>query len=740
MSTHIQNGITYTKNADNTAYVSSAINADLSTETTILSSVTINSVVCSVTSIGSSSFINCSVLTSVTIPNTVTTIGNTSFRGCTNLSSITIPNSVTNLGNFAFQTCRALASVIFQETSNVPRIGSQCFQGCTSLESIVLPNSVTSIANSAFQNCSRLLSFVIPSSVTSIGNSAFQDCTGLTSIVIPTSVNTIGTDAFLRVPSSALTGTYTPTINAGFYHSQNYIKVYLINTQIITNYSYSTDGTNYTELSPAQTTSPLTINVSSNSSIRIKGVGNRTVGTYTINTTHSESSIFTPTTLVNLVTNRVATMTTILNEYTSEEIKAEYTATELKAEGYSQQEITQAGYTQTASPTLTNFANILKILADGSFQLVAPSSNSGGSISYTSSDTTVATISGTIVTTLQAGTTTITALQAETSTYYGDATIQSTLTVLEKYDSDLAIGTIAPKIYGDAAFTLPVTSSSTGLKTYTSSNTSVATVSSIGLVTIVGAGSTMLSVLQDSDTRYFVGSTSSELTVEKGSAILSISGISSKTYGDAPFQITVSSVSPGEISYSSSNDSVATISNTGLITIVGAGSTTITVNQAEVTNYNEGSTSSVLTVGKGTAILSISGISSKTYGGVPFQITVSSVSPGTISYSSSNGSVATISNTGLITIVGAGTTTITVSQPEVTNYNSVSTSSVLTVNENNSGNPTFITNGGELSYFLNTSAVYGTISNDILLSGGKLVSSGGKKVIKASKRVTIKRS
>jgi len=358
-----------------------------------------------------------------------------------------------------------------------------------------------------------------------------------------------------------------------------------------------------------------------------------------------------------MVTNRVATMTTILNEYTSEEIKAEYTATELKAEGYSQQEITQAGYTQTASPTLTNFANILKILADGSFQLVAPSSNSGGSISYTSSDTTVATISGTIVTILQAGTTTITALQAETSTYYGDATIQSTLTVLEKYDSDLAIGTIDPKIYGDATFILPVTSSNTSSKTYTSSNTNVANISNTGLVTILEAGSTILTVSQETNERYFSGETSIELIVGKRSGNLSMSVISAKTYGDAPFQITVSSVSPGAISYSSSNDSVATISNTGLITIV-----------------------------------------------------------------------------------GAGTTTITVSQPEVTNYNSVSTSSVLTVNENNSGNPIFITNGGELSYFLNTSAVYGTISNDILLSGGKLVSSGGKKVIKASKRVTIKRS
>ena len=56
--------------------------------------------------------------------------------------------------------------------------------------------SVTSIGSSAFAVCSRLTSITIPGSVTSIGESAFFRCSSLTSITIPESVSTIGMGAF----------------------------------------------------------------------------------------------------------------------------------------------------------------------------------------------------------------------------------------------------------------------------------------------------------------------------------------------------------------------------------------------------------------------------------------------------------------------------------------------------------------------------------------------------------------
>ena len=156
-----------------------------------LTSVTIPN---SVTSIDACAFSGCSSLTSVTIPNSVTSIGDLAFSDCSGLTSITIPNSVTSIGHHAFSDCRGLTSVTIPNSVTI--IGDEAFRGCSGLTSVTIPNSVTSIEESTFYNCSGLTSVTIPNSVTSIGHHAFYDCSGLTSITIPNSVTSIGHNAF----------------------------------------------------------------------------------------------------------------------------------------------------------------------------------------------------------------------------------------------------------------------------------------------------------------------------------------------------------------------------------------------------------------------------------------------------------------------------------------------------------------------------------------------------------------
>ena len=103
-------------------------------------------------------FYNCSMLTSVTIPDSVTSIGGFAFYGCAGLASVTIPDSVTSIGGYAFRSC-------------------------TGLTSVTIPDSVTSIGWDAFRNCTGLTSVTIGNSVESIGDGAFEGCTGLTSVV-----------------------------------------------------------------------------------------------------------------------------------------------------------------------------------------------------------------------------------------------------------------------------------------------------------------------------------------------------------------------------------------------------------------------------------------------------------------------------------------------------------------------------------------------------------------------------
>lgn len=68
------------------------------------------------------------------------------------------------------------------------------------------------------------------------------------------------------------------------------------------------------------------------------------------------------------------------------------------------------------APTLGPFAIASRVVGSD-FQLTAPTSNSSGAFSYTSSDPSVASITGDWVTVLKAGTTVVTARQAATATH-----------------------------------------------------------------------------------------------------------------------------------------------------------------------------------------------------------------------------------------------------------------------------------------------------------------------------------
>ncbi|MBP5366571.1 MAG: leucine-rich repeat domain-containing protein [Bacteroidales bacterium] len=153
-----------------------------------------NSVNYSVTGINDFAFYDCSVMTSVTIPNSVTIIGDGAFQFCSNLTSLTIGNSVTSIGEYAFSDCDGLTSVTIG--NSVTSIGEFAFSGCSGLTSVTIGNSVTSIGNNAFFECSGLASVTIGNSVTSIGNNAFDGCSSLTSVTIPNSVTGIGYSAF----------------------------------------------------------------------------------------------------------------------------------------------------------------------------------------------------------------------------------------------------------------------------------------------------------------------------------------------------------------------------------------------------------------------------------------------------------------------------------------------------------------------------------------------------------------
>ena len=152
---------------------------------------------------------------------------------------------------------------------------------------------------------------------------------------------------------------------------------------------------------------------------------------------------------------------------------------------------------------------------------------------------------------------------------------------------------------------------------------------------------------------------------------ITFGALTSKTYGVSPFNLTGTASSGLPLSYASSNTSVATVSGS-VVTIVGVGSTTITASQTGNSSYNAAtSVTQALTVNKASQTISFTTLPAKTYGDSAFALTASSTSGLSVAYSSSNPSVATVSGN-TVTIVGAGTSTITATQSGNGNYNAAS--------------------------------------------------------------------
>ena len=213
-----------------------------------------------VTKIGDNAFIDCTELTSVTIPDGVTSIDETAFLGCTSLTSVTIPDSVTSIKSKAFFNCTSLKSVTIPASVTNINIGDYALgyyeiyntdscewemykvdgfkinyvkntyghmyalkngftdEACLLTNELddgtleitkyagnsatyVIPGEingkkVTEIGDSTFKGCTELTSITIPDGVIGIGNNAFSGCTSLETVTIPASVTYVGNSAF----------------------------------------------------------------------------------------------------------------------------------------------------------------------------------------------------------------------------------------------------------------------------------------------------------------------------------------------------------------------------------------------------------------------------------------------------------------------------------------------------------------------------------------------------------------
>ncbi|MEY4275877.1 MAG: endoglucanase-related protein glucosyl hydrolase family 9 protein, partial [Actinomycetota bacterium] len=154
-----------------------------------------------------------------------------------------------------------------------------------------------------------------------------------------------------------------------------------------------------------------------------------------------------------------------------------------------------------------------------------------------------------------------------------------------KWTQNLTFGALADKTYGDLPFTLNGISDQGQPVSYASSNTSVCTVSG-SVVSIVAAGSCDITASQAGNTTIAAATPITQtLTVNKASQTITFAALSNVTYSSATISIAPTAASQLAVTSVSDDTSVCTLTN-NVISVLKAGTCSITASQAGNTNYN----------------------------------------------------------------------------------------------------------------------------------------------------------
>ncbi|MCC8168750.1 MAG: ABC transporter substrate-binding protein [Clostridiales bacterium] len=182
-----------------------------------------------------------------------------------------------------------------------------------------------------------------------------------------------------------------------------------------------------------------------------------------------------------------------------------------------------------------------------------------------------------------------------------------------------------------------------------------------------GAGEKTLYVVGMGD---YTGIYSTTFTISKAAQTVTASAASTSIAYGKTTTITASASDGGTISYSTSNSSVAAVSGSGssaTVTGKGAGTAVITVTAAATDNYNQATATITITVTRLSQTLSASYSSVTIAVGNTSTLSISGAYT-SLSYSSSDSSVASVSSSGVITAKKVGTVTITVTAAQTSAY------------------------------------------------------------------------
>ena len=298
--------------------------------------------------------------------------------------------------------------------------------------------------------------------------------------------------------------------------------------------------------------------------------------------------------------------------------------------------------------------------------LVEPTSSSPGAWSFTIANSSVASLSGKVLTPVNIGTTTITARQAASSGY-GSSTLTMTLTIL---GATAAVGEFKDVTYTKSASTsntlsvFAPTSSSPGSWSFASSDPSIAeitTAGTLGNITVFKPGKTTITASQAVSGNYGAASKTMVLTVNSVPTYATVEDLQ-KVVGDTDQTILPpTSVSAGAWTYTSSDPAVVSITGQKL-NFGDAGTAVITLTQGASDFWLSGSTTFKVTVlGTTPTVGNLSPVKVEVGQSLTSIVNPISNSAGKWKYSVTDPSIAKVVNNAIVG-VAIGTTTIIATQ------------------------------------------------------------------------------
>ena len=250
-----------------------------------------------------------------------------------------------------------------------------------------------------------------------------------------------------------------------------------------------------------------------------------------------------------------------------------------------------------------------------------------------------------------------------------DVAAQSITVTISKAAGSLSYATTSiSKTFGNAAFTNPLTLTGDGTVRYSTSNASVAAVNATtGEVTIAGSGSATITATVTDGTNYTYATKTASYTITVGTNVMNVTATGyTGTYDGQSHGITVTAPDGATVKYGTTAGSYTLTTSP---TYTAAGSYTVYY-QVSKANYTTVTGSQTVVISKAAGSLSYAATSiSKTFGNAAFTNPLTLTGDGTVRYSTSNASVASVNaTTGEVTIAGSGSATITATVTDGTNY------------------------------------------------------------------------